>query len=338
MAFVGVAALIVVTYVVGAVLAGSLSSVSTSSGAIDGSAPLEQPQAAVESKAGSAVEQSLPSAAGSADALGERDVAAVATPAPSEALVISNAAMSLRVEEMDAALAKVRAAASANGADVTELSVYAGEEVPSPQPLVEGGAGSYDAPATASITLRVAADKLRALEDDISKVGKVLSQSVSASDVTEEYVDLSARLKNLKAEEVRLRTFLNRTDKVSELLQVERELARVRGEIESTQAQVDYLERQAAKATLVISLSEPGPVVRPQGDDWGFTAAITRGIQAAAALLTTLVSGLIALAPLGLLGVAIWLVVRAIRKRRHTREADAPSTDPISEEPRDTTA
>ena len=165
----------------------------------------------------------------------------------------------------------------------------------------------------------------------------MLSQSVSASDVTEQYVDLSARLKNLKAEEVRLRTFLNQTDKVSELLQVERELARVRGEIESTQAQVDYLERQAAKATLVISLSEPGPVVRPQGDDWGFTAAITRGVQAAATLLTTLVSGLIALAPLALLGMAIWLVVRTIRKRRHSREADAPSTDPIPEEPRDTT-
>ncbi len=163
----------------------------------------------------------------------------------------------------------------------------------------------------------------------------MLSQSVTASDVTEQYIDLSARLKNLKAEEVRLRSFLNQTDKVSELLQVERELARVRGEIESTQAQVDYLERQAARATLVVSLSEPGPVVRPQGDDWGFSAAITRGVQAAVALLTTLVTGLIAIAPLVLLGVAIWLIVRAIRKRRHSQEPDAPSASPSPDEPQD---
>lgn len=319
----GVAALLAMSFFVGAAITGRTASVSSSSQSVDEATRLGAPDVASESKAGYDMAQSPPAASGDAQVTESAGTEAISAPAASgDSLVITNASMSLRVEEIDAALREVRTAASANGAEITDLSVYAGDETPVPQPLVGETGASYDAPASANVTLRVPAASLKKLQDDISEIGTVLSQSITASDVTEEHIDLSARLKNLKAEEVRLRSFLEQTNKVSELLQVERELARVRGEIEAIQAQVDYLERQAARATLVVSLTEPGPVVRPSGDDWGFGAAITRGVQTAVALLTTILTGLIAIAPLALLALGVWLVVRAIRRRRHRASPD----------------
>ena len=69
--------------------------------------------------------------------------------------------------------------------------------------------------------------------DDIEAIGAVTSKSISGRDVTEEFVDLSARLGNLERQELRLLDILNMTTTVDEVLDVERELGRIRGEIES---------------------------------------------------------------------------------------------------------
>ena len=69
--------------------------------------------------------------------------------------------------------------------------------------------------------------------DEIEAIGAVTSKSISGRDVTEEFVDLSARLGNLERQELRLLDILNMTTTVDEVLDVERELGRIRGEIES---------------------------------------------------------------------------------------------------------
>lgn len=242
----------------------------------------------------------------------------------SDSMVILTAGLDLRVDSVDDTLPKVRSTASAHGAEITELYVQGGED---PQILGEVDS-SYVSPASASVTLRVPSGELNALTEDLSELGDVQSQSASAQDVTEQHIDLEARLKNLKAEEARLRSFFERTDKVTELLQVESELSRVRGEIEAMQAQIDYLERQVARATLVLTISEPGPVVRPDSGSWGFVDAITRGIQGAAAVVRVLITGLIALTPMALLAVLLWLVVRAVRHRRNRHEPTSASVAP----------
>jgi hypothetical protein len=152
--------------------------------------------------------------------------------------------------------------------------------------------------------------------------------------VTQEHIDLSARLKNLRAQEARLRTFFNEATKVSELLAIENELARVRGEIEAMQAQLDYLDRQVARATLTVTLTEPGPVVRPSSGDWGFLDAITRGVQGAARVLTTLITVLIALAPVIVLALLAWLVFRAAKRRREGRTKHE-AAETVADEHRD---
>lgn len=231
-------------------------------------------------------------------------------------MVIRTAMLDMRVDEIEGSVKDVRAAAKRNQATIEQLTVTGGDTGPRP---LEGAQSAYPTPANATITLRVPADRLDALSRDVASLGTVITQSSSSDDVTQQYVDMAARLKNLKAEEARLRSFFDRARKVSDLLAVERELSRVRGEIEAMQAQVDYLKRQVARATLTVTMTEPGPVIQPSGTDWGFIEAVRRGVQAAAALLTTLLTVLIAVAPLALLVAAVWLLIRWLVRRRRNK-------------------
>lgn len=245
-------------------------------------------------------------------------------------MVIRTSNMELRVTDVDKAVEGVRTAARRFSADISDLSMVTGDTR-----VLAAQTGAQDiesrGPATAYITLRVPAEKLDALELDIAALGAVLTRSSNANDVTEQAVDLDARLKNLRAEEARLRDFLERTNKVSELLQVERELSRVRGEIESMDAQLTYLKRQAARSSLTVTLTEPGPVVQPVGATWGLREAITRGIQAAASLVTTLVTLAIPLAVLTVLVLLIALPLRLIVRRRNAMKSLARESDTDSE-------
>jgi len=249
--------------------------------------------------------------------------------AVSQSLIIRNSSMDVRVESMDEALAAVRVAVANAGAEIADLSVSAGGQNPT---AIDAVGSEVRGPAAAFVTIRVAAERLAALEEEIGSLGTVQAQSSSASDVTEQAIDMKARLKNLRAEEARLRSFLSRTNKVSELLEVERELARVRGEIESMDAQLTYLERQAARATLVVTLSEPAPVVQPEGTSWGLREAVTRGIQATVALFATLVTVAIPLIVFGGLLLVIYVPARALLRRRTARKraglADDTGTPP----------
>ena len=312
-----VAALIVVVLAGVAGCGGSRTSESTtmsgySTGAVGGVAPTpsDVPATTNQSKA---VSQDAASPGGS-------DVAA--STASVDRLVISSASMTIEVKNLDAGVSAVRALATKYGATISDLSVSAGSAgVVSPQPLDTVGTDSSSiTPGSASITLRVPAEKLGAAEHDAATLGRVISQTASESDVTQQHVDMAARLKNMRAEESRLRAFLNKATKVSEMLAIETELSRVRGEIESMQAQLTYLERQAALATLTLSLSEPGALVSPAAGGWGFAAAVRDGVRAAADVIRSLITIGLAMSPLlvlVLLAVLIvWILVRRRRRRR----------------------
>jgi hypothetical protein len=240
--------------------------------------------------------------------------------AGADKLVITTANMELQVRSVDSALDRMRAAAKKAGAEISDLSVVAGT---SQGAVVDSPLQSNPTrgPATAYVTLRVPADQLDALEGEIAKLGSVLTRSSNTNDVTEQAIDLDARLTNLRAEESRLRAFLGKTSKVTELLEVERELSRVRGDIEAMDAQLTYLKRQAARSTLTVTMTEPGPVVQPAGPTWGLREAVTRGVQAAIALLTTLVTVSIPLVLIALLVAIVVLPLRAIRKHRSAKRA-----------------
>lgn len=108
-----------------------------------------------------------------------------------------------------------------------------------------------------NIAIRVVAERfdeaigaLRALAVEVR------SESTSGQDVTEEYIDLSAKLRNLEAAEEQLLKLLERAGEVSEILEVQRELVKTRGEIEQTQGRMKYLEESSAMSYIEVNLEQ----------------------------------------------------------------------------------
>lgn len=255
---------------------------------------------------------------------------------PGDKMVIRNATISVQVEDLEKSLAALRALAVKNGAEIQSLTYTAGTVVPSPVPYAENSGAQSEGPKSAVVVLRVPANKLTETAEAVAKSGAVISQSAAQDDVTQQYVDLNARLKNLKAQEARLRTFFSKASKVNELIAVEQELARVRGEIEAMQAQVDYLERQAAMATLTIELFEPGAIVSPSGPSWGTGEAVTAGVRTAVGIVNGMIVVAIAMLPILLIGAVVFLLVRGILRHRGARRTEA-ATDAMAEAAEETT-
>ena len=108
-----------------------------------------------------------------------------------------------------------------------------------------------------SIALRVPAKQLDGFLEDLRQLGHVEQESQSNEEVSAEYVDLQARLRSAQATERRLIELLaTRTGRLVDVLDVERELARVRGEIESMQGQSNLLQHRVSYATVQVELSE----------------------------------------------------------------------------------
>jgi uncharacterized small protein (DUF1192 family) len=117
--------------------------------------------------------------------------------------------------------------------------------------------GRGDAARALTATLRVPADRMDALFAELKKIGRVEGEGQMGEEVTQQYVDLVARLKNARVTEQRLAQILaQRTGKVADVLEVEREIARVRGEIERMEAQRKTLENQVAFASVRFELRE----------------------------------------------------------------------------------
>ncbi|HUA00839.1 MAG TPA: DUF4349 domain-containing protein [Candidatus Aquilonibacter sp.] len=112
-------------------------------------------------------------------------------------------------------------------------------------------------PREVSATLRVPANQLDGFLADLRKLGHVEEESRANDEVTDQYVDLDARLKNARATEQRMLDLLaTRTGKLDDVLDAERELERVRGEIESMDGQRTLLLHRVAYASVQIQLRE----------------------------------------------------------------------------------
>ena len=111
------------------------------------------------------------------------------------------------------------------------------------------------------ITVKLDPAKFDDFGTKLSQLGNVKSISSNSEDVTTQYIDISAKLANLEASRDRIMALYNKTDNISDILQLEQELNRLQYEIDSTTQQKLYYERQSSKATMTVRLVEPAPVV-----------------------------------------------------------------------------
>jgi len=107
-----------------------------------------------------------------------------------------------------------------------------------------------------SVTIRVPADRFNEAMDEIKALAvKVERETTNASDVTEQFIDLEARLLNLKAEEAQYLEIMKSADTVEDTLKVVQRLQSARGRIEQIEGQLKYLSRQVDMSTISVSLT-----------------------------------------------------------------------------------
>ena len=109
---------------------------------------------------------------------------------------------------------------------------------------------------SATFTLRVPEASLEAVLDSLATLGRVESRTLSAEDVTEQAIDLDARLKALLVTRDRLRQLHEKASTVSDVIAVERELARVQGEVDSLEGRLKHLRTSAALAEVQLSVRQ----------------------------------------------------------------------------------
>lgn len=115
------------------------------------------------------------------------------------------------------------------------------------------------------------------LIDAIEKVvSEVTSENINSLDVTEEFVDIEARLNVMKQTESRFIALLSDASDVEEIMSVEKELMRLRGDIDSLEGRIKYLNKTTDNAVLNIHITEEKPII---GDDWSFLDSLDNSVR-----------------------------------------------------------
>ena len=165
---------------------------------------------------------------------------------PTGTMLVRHGQASIEVKAVDDAVSRMRQTAAQFGGFVANTAVRTGK----------------DEQRSARLQLRIPSAQFDGAVAALSQLGKVESVSVNAEDVAEEYVDLGARLTNARRVEARLAEMLaTRTGKLSDVLTVEQELARVRQEAERYEARMRWLERRATLSSLDVTIHEKLPLI-----------------------------------------------------------------------------
>jgi len=179
---------------------------------------------------------------------------------------------------------------------------------------------------TVNLVVRVPAAQFNQAMEEIRAFGaRIIQEKITGQDVTEEFMDLEARIKNQKALEAQFLEIMKRAAKVEDALNVQRELAEVRTEIEKLEGRKRFLENQASLSTITVTLQSPTQIVNAAGFWYSIRSAFSDGVEAAAAIVLFLIRVVITLLPiLILLVLPIALIARFIFKRmRRNRLAKA---------------
>lgn len=188
---------------------------------------------------------------------------------------------------------------------------------------------------TVTLSVRVPAAQFNQVMDEIRAVGaRVIQEKVTGQDVTEEFMDLEARIKNQKALELQFLEIMKRAGKVDDALSVQRELAEVRTEIEKLEGRRRFLDNQSSLSTINVTLQPPTQIVNATGFWYRVRSAFSDGFDVAADIVLFLIRAIVALLPIMVLivlplAVLIKLGLRVVRRRRPA--AAEPATAAVSE-------
>jgi hypothetical protein len=244
-------------------------------------------------------------------------------PPGQERLVIQNANLSMVVKDPRVTMEKIEAMAKTMGGYLVSSNLYdtvspQGEKLPQ-----------------ATIVVRVPAAKLDdALKQIKSDALEAPTETRSGQDVTQDYVDLQSRLRNLEAEADQLTKIMNEATKTEDVLNVYNQLAAVQEQIEVTKGQIQYYEQSAAFSEISTQLAAQESLTPIKVGGWTPQGALGRALQSLVNFFHGLVDFLIVfvvywLPVLIVLAIPIaiaYFIIRAIVRRRSGK---APPADPM---------
>ena len=176
----------------------------------------------------------------------------------------------------------------------------------------------------ATVQMRVPAQRFdEAMAQLKGLAERVQNEQVSSKDITEEFVDTDARLRNLRATEQRYLDLLARASSVEDILQIEQQLSSVRGQIEQLQGRLNFLQRSAELSTITVELRLPAAAQTPPPSDWAVQPIFRNAVSALLATLQWLLGLVIFAAVFAPLWIPALLLVRWWRRRRRARRTAA---------------
>ncbi|HEY3025436.1 MAG TPA: DUF4349 domain-containing protein [Pyrinomonadaceae bacterium] len=184
---------------------------------------------------------------------------------------------------------------------------------------------------TVRLVVRVPAAQFNQVMEEIRAAGiRVTQEKITGQDVTEEFIDLEARIKNQKALEAQFIEIMKRAGKVEEALQVQRELANVRTEIEKLEGRRRFLENQASLSTINVTLQTTTQIVNAAGFWFSIKSAFSDGFAVAVAIIYFLIRAIIALLPvLVLVVLPLALMAKFVIKRLRRTRTKRQKTDGV---------
>jgi len=212
-----------------------------------------------------------------------------------------NANLNIEVKDIEKSLGKAKQI----------ISTFNGE-------IISTSSGGMDfGQPYANIRLRVPSEKLNDAVDELKKISsKILSENTYTNDVTEEFIDVEAKLNIMKSTEKRFNDLLNEAKNVEEVLQVEKELMRIRGEIDSLEGRLGYLSQTTDTSEINLSINEEVPIT---GEKWSFSESLSsalKNLSSFAKSFANLLINLVVFIPVIIVILIIAIIIRIIIKKR----------------------
>ena len=242
-------------------------------------------------------------------------------PTTDERLVVQTANLSMVVADPAAKATAIRQMAEAMGGYVVSSNIYKS---------TYGDSGQTA--DNASVMVRVPANRL---EDALGQIKadaiEVRNENVSGEDVTAQYVDLESRLRSLEATEAQLLKIMEGATKTPDALAVLNDLKGVQSEIEAVKGQMKYYKESAAYSAISVELI-PDVATQPiEIGGWQPKGTVKAAVEALVRALQWLVDAAIwvgiCVLPIALLiGLPLFLILRAARRRRARKAAQTPAS------------
>lgn len=215
-------------------------------------------------------------------------------------MVIRDGSASIQVDSLELGILAVQKLATSFGGYVGNTTLAAGE----------------NQVRSATLQLKIPSARYDEALTGMRSIGKVEAVTSTAQDVGEEFVDISARVANAKRLEERLVTLLaTRTGKLEDVLAVERELARVREEIERYEGRIRFLKTRVATSTLSVTVHERMPLVSTAPGENVILDAFKDAWRNFVRFVAALIASMGVLIPLAALGVVVWVLRKRFMRR-----------------------